>query len=186
ANDGEVNGYRYRPGLWPLVDKIREQTKVGSENSDLVAFAIDPLGNFFYVVDKANNQLKIYWINTNSGILVPAKQSTLAVGEQPVDVAVHPGGNWTYVLNEGDASLHVYKTNTQYGSLESLVQTVDTQKAPASFMVDAAGEYLFIHYKNLNKLSVFAIDAASGQLKPIKTLALEKAIDGMAIDKHIF
>jgi 6-phosphogluconolactonase (cycloisomerase 2 family) len=64
--------------------------------------AVDPLGNFLYVVDRESSQLSGYRFSQVAGTLTPFAQ-TLNTGAAPVSIAIRGDDQWLFVTNNGSA-----------------------------------------------------------------------------------
>ena len=83
------------------------------------------------------------------------------------EVKVHPNGKFVWVSNRGHDSLAGFRIGDE-GRLTAIGQT-PTEKTPRSFDIDPSGRYAFGAGEGSGKLAVFAIDAASGELKRLHT-----------------
>jgi 6-phosphogluconolactonase (cycloisomerase 2 family) len=159
-----VSSYRYRVGLWPLIDPVEMTTQFGSDNSQVTAISTDPLGNFMYVIDGNNDQILVYSINPNSGIFNAVKESHYKVGKSPRDIKFHPSGDWVYVVNSKDATIHTISVNRLDGKLGKTLQTLKTAGSPLRMALDASGRFAYLIYSYSKKISAYSIDPATGLL----------------------
>ena len=72
-------------------------------------------------------------------------------------------GRFVYVSNRGEFSLVVYAANRETGEL-SFVQRLSAGGDPWSFALHRNGRWLLVANQDVNKVSVFAVDPASGRL----------------------
>ncbi len=79
------------------------------------AVAVDPLGNFVYVVNKLANTLSGYRISPASGSLGNA--STVTTGSTPVSIAIRGDDNWVFVTNYSSANVSEYSLTPATGGL---------------------------------------------------------------------
>jgi 6-phosphogluconolactonase len=84
-----------------------------------IALAVEPSGNFLFVVDENSNELSVYRINLTNGTLTALTPPT-ATGTTPVSIAIHPQGNYLYVANYGSANISGYHLVVQSGVLGPL------------------------------------------------------------------
>ncbi len=106
----------------------------------------------------------------------------------PRHLVFHPNGRHVYLLNELDASVDVLGYDNEKGTLTA-VQTQSTLPAGFSGKAWAAdihitpdGRFLYTSERTSSTLAAFAIDAASGQLKPLGHVPTEKQPRGFNID----
>ena len=90
------------------------------------AIAVDPTSRFAYVVNRLDNSVSMYTINSNTGNLTlnttaanPA--GTITTGAEPFRIAFDPTGKFVYVTNEQSAA-SIYTVNTN-GTLTSVGTT---------------------------------------------------------------
>ena len=67
--------------------------------------AVDPSSKFAYVVNRGDNTLSMYVINSSTGDLTA--NGTIATGTEPFAVVVDPSGKFAYVTNES-GSVSIY------------------------------------------------------------------------------
>ena len=79
------------------------------------AVAVDPLGNFVYVVNKLANTLSGYRISPASGSL--GNVSTVTTGSTPVSIAIRSDDNWVFVTNYSSANVSEYSLTPASGGL---------------------------------------------------------------------
>src|SRR5438552_4514535 len=79
------------------------------------AVAVDPFGNFVYVLNKLANTLSGYRISPASGSLGNA--STVSTGSTPVSIAIRSDDNWVFVTNYGSANVSEYSLTPATGVL---------------------------------------------------------------------
>jgi 6-phosphogluconolactonase len=106
----------------------------------------------------------------------------------PRHLVFHPNGRYVYLLNELDASVDVLGYDADRGTLTA-VQTHSTlppgfsgKAWAADIHITPDGRFLYTSERTSSTLAAFAIDAASGQLKPIGHVPTEKQPRGFNID----
>jgi 6-phosphogluconolactonase len=80
---------------------------------------------------------------------------------------------FVYVSMAPEQKIQVYRLDPREGSLTA-VEAVAVEGAPGSLGVDPQRRYLFASLRSNSTLASFAIDPASGKLKPLNTAALPK------------
>lgn len=96
-----------------------------------VAAAIDPSGQFLYVVDKDSNQVSGFKIKAVIGTLSPLSNSPYNSGPAPDGVAISPTNKFMYVSNSGDSSISAYKIDPIGGDLIPASGAIPTGAQPA-------------------------------------------------------
>jgi DNA-binding beta-propeller fold protein YncE len=66
--------------------------------------AVDPLGDFLYVVDNLSSQISSYKLSQVNGTPTPLSPATLATGTNPVSIAIRGDNQWLFVTNNGSTS----------------------------------------------------------------------------------
>jgi len=85
--------------------------------------AVDPFGNYVYVVDTLSNQVSTLHISSVSGSLTAANPAVVATGIQPTSIAIRADDNWLFVANFGAATLSQYSITPSTGALLPLPVT---------------------------------------------------------------
>jgi len=177
-----IGSYRYRDGLWPLVDEGITRPRLGKDNSEIIDMATDPLGNYIYAADAKNNEILAYWINTSSGYLENAKASNFKVGRRPTSVLVHPSGKWAYVVNNLDNTIYCYSVKILDGSLDKKLQTINTLALPQDLKMDASGRFAYLRYQDSEKVSLYTVDDTNGRLTHQQELIFTGEVTDLVMD----
>jgi 6-phosphogluconolactonase len=96
-----------------------------------VAAAVDPSGQFLYVVDKTSNQVSGFRIKAVSGTLSALSNSPYNSGPAPDAIGISPTNKFLYVANSGSSSLSAYKIDPASGDLIPASGAVPTGGQPA-------------------------------------------------------
>ena len=96
-----------------------------------VSAAIDPSGQYLYVVDQDSNQICGFRIAATTGKLSATLNSPYNTGALPAFVAISPSNKYLYVSNAGAGSLSGYGINPASGELAPTSATVNTGSSPA-------------------------------------------------------
>jgi 6-phosphogluconolactonase (cycloisomerase 2 family) len=83
--------------------------------------AIDPFGNYLYVVDTLSNQLSTFHLSPVTGSLTAS--GVVATGSQPKSIAIRSDDMWLFVANYQSATLSQYSITPASGSLNALPAT---------------------------------------------------------------
>ena len=179
-----ISSYRFRAGLWPLVDQVAMTDKMGKDDRQFTAMSTDPLGNFIYAADAHNNEIVVKLIDGGTGVFMDAKASDFKVGAKPVDITFHPSGRWVYVVNNEDSTVNTFAVDNLSGKFEKKLQTLKTSISPVNIKLDASGRFAYVVYNGSKTLSMYSIDAA-GLLHHKKDVNTEAQIDDVVIDSAI-
>ena len=178
-----IGSYRYRAGIWPLIDKVEMPREFGVTDSRFTAFTTDPMGNYIYFADGNNNQIFVYWINLGTGVFEDAKETGYKVDKGPRDLVFHPSGKWLYVLNGKSSTINTFSVDNLWGKLTKKLQTQKTGKPPKRLIMDASGRFAYLIYEDSEKISVFDVDQTSGLLSHRSDVQYETEISDVVVDR---
>jgi DNA-binding beta-propeller fold protein YncE len=131
------------------------------------AVITDPVGQFVYVVNMADNTVSQYAIGA-TGALTPLSVPTVPTGNTPTAIAIDPKGRYVYVLNSMDNTLSQYGLGSG-GALTPLSpSTAVTGTTPAAIAVDPSGQFVYVANSVGGTVSQYAI-GSSGALTPPST-----------------
>jgi DNA-binding beta-propeller fold protein YncE len=134
------------------------------------AVITDPIGQFAYVVNKADNTVSQYAIGA-TGALTPLGVPTVPTGNAPSAIAIDPKGRYVYILNSTDNTASQYGLGSG-GALTPLSPpTVATGATPVSIVADPSGQYVYVANSAGGTVSQYAI-GSSGALTPLSTLSV--------------
>ena len=80
------------------------------------------------------------------------------------EIRVHPNGRFAYIGNRGHDSIAVFVLDPQSGGLAPIEREAVRGVWPRNFDLDPTGQWLIAAGQHSNSLTVFAIDAATGEL----------------------
>jgi len=180
-----IGSYRYRSGLWPLIDKVEMTREFGDKDSKFAAFTTDPMGNFLYFADGKNDKVLVYWINLGTGSFEDAKESNYKVNAGPQDLAFHPNGKWLYVVNNKASNINTFSIDNLWGTLTKKLQTQKTAKSPRRLLMHASGRFAYVIFENSKKISVYDIDPSNGLLNHRADVDYETDITDIVIDRWL-
>jgi 6-phosphogluconolactonase (cycloisomerase 2 family) len=101
------------------------------------AAAVDPLGQYLYVVDQQSNQISQYKIAAGTGAISALGTPAISTGSLPVSITIHPeisGGTleFAYATNFNSDTVSVYQLDTTTGLLALLAQPVTVGGQPSA------------------------------------------------------
>jgi hypothetical protein len=101
--------------------------------------AVDPLGNFLYVVDNGSNTISSFRITDINGTLAPLSTATVATGINPLAIAIRGDDNWLFVANNdtlnGFGILSQYEITPATGVLTQFGTGIQTDNFPTAVAV---------------------------------------------------
>lgn len=154
------------------------------------AIHADANNRFVLATSLGGDNLSLWRFDAEKGQLTPSEPAL--VSNAPKSGARHfvwdKAQRFLYLVNELDASLYAYAWDGARGTLRELQRTTTL---PAGFAgkpwaadlhLTPDGKYLYASERTSSTLSAFAVDAATGLLKPLGQTATEKTPRGFAID----
>jgi YVTN family beta-propeller protein len=166
------------------------------------SIAIDPVGQFAYVADggcgnSTFGYVSMYSIDAITGSLTSVGPPVLTNDEGAISVAVSPAGTFIYVANWGAGdtagSLSAYTINPTSGAL-AYTATIQAPCAPPpspgscapwSVIVDPSGKFAYVANEGgfaPTSVSMYSIDATTGALTIIGTIAAAGRANSVAVD----
>lgn len=147
-----------------------------------VGFAPD--NRFAFVPDLGLDQVVIYRVDPIQARLQPHGHGQLPAGAGPRHMKFHPQGKQIYVLNELDLTVSVFDYDPQQGTM-TRKQTIPAvpkeewaleQTASASeIRVHPSGRFVYSANRGHDTISVFAVDATTGELNVIQRTPIRGA-----------
>lgn len=132
----------------------------------------DPTGRYALVADLGIDKIIIYRLEINLGRLKLLAETSLSTppGAGPRHLAFHPNGRFLYCTNELDSTLTVFAGDVSQGSLRE-IQTLSSlpvafkgYNSLAHLQFSISGEYLYVSNRGHDSITIFSVDAATGQL----------------------
>ncbi len=136
-------------------------------------FAFHPGGKFAW----ANNEMTLtvtgFNYDAKNGALTPIETvSTLPPGVPVIpaystaETLALPNGKFVYVSNRGHDTIACFSVNQTTGKLTFIEAVPSIVKIPRNFGIDPTGKWLITAGNRGGGIRVFAIDQATGKLKP--------------------
>lgn len=126
-----------------------------------------------------------------TGRLAPNQPATLATPFKsgPRFVRLGHDERFAYVNGELDGSVAVYPYDSAAGTLQACIQTVSVLPAgfggtpwAADLVLNQDGKYLYASERTSSTIAAFAIDPASGLLRPVSVVAAVERPRALCID----
>ena len=134
---------------------------------------VHPTDNYLYVVNSSDGiqgagagNLAAFGI-TPSGLL--STVTTVPAGDYPIKMALNPAGTFAAVVDNVGSHLFIYRIAL---SGEPIIQgSWPTDEHPFSVVFDHSGTFVYTANFKANNLSIFELDATTGQLTPQGTIS---------------
>ncbi len=129
-----------------------------------------PNGKFAYLMTETTATIGAFAVDPASGLLKELQfVDTNEYKEQPAasDIHVTPNGKFVYGAERKTSMLIGYKIDPDKGTLGQMIGRFATEKTPRGFAIDPRGKFVLSVGMDSAGMTVYAIDQASGELKPI-------------------
>jgi len=152
---------------------------------------VDPSGKFAYVANWSTNNISAYTINATTGALTGVG-AAVAAGTSPHDITVDPSGKFAYVANLNSSDVSAYTINTNTGVLTQILcgggagcngNNFLAGTNPYSVTVDPSGKFAYAANVNSSNVSVYSINASTGALTVLPTIAGRSGNIAMAMTR---
>lgn len=186
-------------------DLAAATTPTTATGDEPYAVAVDPTGQFAYVVNRSADSVSVYGVDPVDGFLTvidadgatTSTQASIATGDIPISIAIHPSGMFAYVANQGNGSttgntLSAYGIDITSGALTAIdadaatpltQSTIATGAYPYAVTVDPTGKFAYVANYTGNDVSSYTINQTSGALTPVGTpVAAGTGPSSIAID----
>ncbi|HEV2618728.1 MAG TPA: lactonase family protein [Acidobacteriaceae bacterium] len=142
------------------------------------SIVVSPSNHFVLAADLGLDKIFVYRFDPLTGKLTPNSTPFAAVtpGTGPRHIVFHPNGRWVYVVTEMGSTVEFFRWNDRHGLL-SHEQSISTLPADfhgastaAEIRVSPDGRFLYTSNRGHDSITVFAIDAGDGRVRPIQNL----------------
>jgi 6-phosphogluconolactonase len=138
-------------------------------------FVFSPQGHFLYLLDELGANLHVFKRDTKSGKTVMLESHGLlpknsAITPWAADIHMTSNGKFLYVTERTTNSLSGFNVNEKTGKLK-LIGSWDTEGQPRAFAISPSGRYLAVVGQKSHQMTVYAINAATGELLTVNRTA---------------
>ena len=169
---------------------VQAATHVVPTEANAHSVRVDPTNRFAFAACLGGGLMRQWHFGAETGALVdnlppswPARP-----GAGPRHFVFHPKAPWLYLLNELDAGIDVLALDPERGTLAA-VQSVSAlppgfdagEPWAADIHITPDGRFLYASERRSNTIAAFAVDAATGRLTAIGSVATEAQPRGFAI-----
>ncbi|MGH9404643.1 MAG: lactonase family protein [Terriglobia bacterium] len=146
---------------------------------------VSPDNRFAISADLGTDKLLVY--RFNQGSLSPANPpwATVKPGSGPRHFVFSPNGKFVYVISEMGSTLTTFSYNAQNGSMREIhvVSTLPPdfkgESTGAEVQILPSGRFLYASNRGSDTIAVFAVGAATGELKPVEYAPVEGKVPRM-------
>jgi 6-phosphogluconolactonase len=137
---------------------------------------LDAANRFAIAADLGLDRLLVYRFDAAQGTLTPNEppSARVAPGSGPRHFAFHPDGKHVYVINEILCTVTAFDYDPDRGTLTEIETASTLPEGPraknystAEVQVHPSGRFLYGSNRGHNTIAIFAIDPASGRIRPV-------------------
>jgi 6-phosphogluconolactonase len=134
--------------------------------------AFHPNGRWVYAIAEMGNQVMSFNWDAARGALtqfqsVDTLDASFTGASTAAEIAVHVNGKYLYMSNRGEDSLVVYAIDPASGQLAFRQRVASRGKVPRYFTFDPTNRWLVVANNESGNVSVFSVDASTGELAPV-------------------
>jgi len=155
--------------------EVTPRTPIGINASQPEFLAMDPGGSYLYVANTLSNNISVFSVDSNTGVLTQLANSPFAIGLPPLNIQVTPSGNFLYVTTSSQSDGFIFGFSVNAGALTSLgPPTSSFGINPNGLVIDPSGTFLYAANTSSNTISIFSI-GSSGALTQVPGSPLASA-----------
>jgi 6-phosphogluconolactonase len=152
---------------------------------DPTVVAVDPQNRFLFVGDVALSELHVLTINSSTGALTEIGTSPYATLDEPVAIAVDPSGTHVYLTSQDSNSVEGFSLSST-GALTPIAgspfATPGNVHSYQDVVINSAGTFVYV--QDFVNIYTYSVNASSGALKLVQTIAGPSNPGAIAIDPH--
>jgi 6-phosphogluconolactonase len=163
------------------------------------AFLPSPDNHFVFATNLGSDQILSFRFDAAAGTLAPNDPAAIKVAEKngPRHFVFHPNGKFVYLVNELSANLLVFAYDAAHGTWQQIQQAsalpqidgksfdgkaFEGKPWAADIHLTPDGRFLYASERTSSTIAAFKVDAESGKVTPLGSVATEKQPRGFAID----
>src|SRR5262249_6611874 len=122
-----------------------------------------PMGpaRFAYVANVANNEIRVFSVNAQTGDLTPAANPIVGLGSQPGQIMVDPSNQFLLVTNNSLGQLVSYRIDTATGNF-STAGAAGVGMNPVSLAIHPGGHFVYVANLGSSNVSQVNLDPSTG------------------------
>jgi len=138
-----------------------------------------PDNRFLLVPDLGTDEVRVYRVNLESGLLEENGLARVTPGAGPRHISFSPDGRHAYLVNELDNTVTAFSWDaeagvlTSLGSVPTLPEGFVDWNTTAEIVVHPNGRFVYASNRGHNSLAIFLRDQATGGLVPTGHVQLE-------------
>jgi 6-phosphogluconolactonase len=149
---------------------------------------LDTSGQFLYAIDPNLDELRVFAVNPDNGVLGVMRVQPPHTGRKPVAIALDPAARFSFVANAGDNTVSVFTHRREGSPAFYPIYQSDSRypvgSDPSALVVDPTGKYLFVANRGDNSLSMFNIHFHEGLLEAVPGTPVPTGTSPVAVAVH--
>lgn len=179
AGDDTVSAFSVDSKSGQLTEVKGSPYKVGKKPRDII---VDANGWYLYTINEDSKDMSVFLIHYSKGQLAEAQGSPLSFASQPSRISGDQTSRFIYVGSEEQKSVRVFRFRT---AVTPSIFEVDDHGSPFIFNAtpsaivnDPTGRFTLVTQKESNLLSMFFVQASTGELLQIPGNEIPYKLDG--------
>jgi 6-phosphogluconolactonase len=173
-NSGTVSIFSIHSSTGQLAPVTQTIANNANTASGPVSIAFSPNGKLLATANVDTATVSVFSVDPSTGQLTPVTQSTAAnadTGSSPLSVSFSPNGKLLATANYGSGTVSLFSVDPSSGQLTPVTPTptssVDTGLEPSAVTFSPNGSLLAAASSGSDVVSVFSVEAATGQVTPV-------------------
>jgi 6-phosphogluconolactonase len=145
------------------LNEIPPRTSVAPNGAQPALLAMDPGGNYLYVMNTGSDNISVFSIDSSTGDLTQVPNSPFFIGLTPLNMVLTPSGNFLYVsvgggqIGTNNGSILGFSVTA--GVLQLLNPPLTSAEGvnPNGLAIDPTGTYLYVANTQSDSISIFTI-----------------------------
>ncbi|WP_027554946.1 lactonase family protein [Bradyrhizobium sp. Cp5.3] len=154
------------------------------------AFLPSPDNRFAFATNLGSDQVLSFAFDAATGALAPSEPPAIKVPEKsgPRHFVFHPSGKFVYLVHELNGDVAAFAYEAKSGAWSEIQRTTALPEGfngkpwAADIHITPDGRFLYASERTTNTLAAYKVDAATGKLTTIGSVATEKQPRGFNID----
>jgi len=161
--DNAVQGYRIDNSTGAFTPIVGSPFPAGLSPASMV---LHPSGKFAYAANESGNNISVFSIDSNTGVLSELLPQ-IAAGVTPVSLVLNSSGDLLFVANEASSSISVYSIDPSTGEPGEIQGSpFPTDPNPRSLALTPSGAFLYVVNTNLSAIFAYNV-GSSGTLQAV-------------------
>jgi 6-phosphogluconolactonase (cycloisomerase 2 family) len=136
---------------------------------------------FAYVANAANNEIRVFAVNAQTGDLTPAANPIVGLGIQPGQIMVDPSNQFLLVTNNSQGQLTSSRINTATGAFNT-AGSAGVGTNPVSLAIHPGGSFVYVANLGSTNVSQVNLNASTGAVTFVGNTMVGTSPNWVAMD----